>query len=201
MTPETHKKLQQMVDQIWEYLCGATGSENYEAGIAALRENIRKTPSLAVLSHEVPRRTYPMIQLDSIRPENFYDILGLIDNKEKAQTVLRELPEDAAPEIEKALRWMLKEWLPSLRSNAQSMAKHLPQRRGGGAPSKMPNEAECREICAKINKLYGEGTPLGKAQQRAAMEKGKSLRMVQRIWAQRGKFAPTDLRSKRSISK
>jgi hypothetical protein len=99
--------------------------------------------------------------------------------------VLAALPEGSVPEIERFLKFLLKDFLPSQRSAAQRSVKHLPQRRSGGAPSKMPNPADCRKICDEMNELHHKGVLLGVAQKQVAKKWIKSVRMVQRIWAQR----------------
>jgi hypothetical protein len=186
MKPETQKRLQGLFDQVVEHLCGVSGTKNHEEAIAALRMQFQdKRTSPAAWMHGIAREIYPTNEPDSVRPENFYEILGLIDTREKSDAILASLPEDVAPEIEKFLKFVLKDFLPSQRLAAQELAKHLPQRRGGGAPSKMPSRAESRLICAEINKLHGEGVLLGAAQQRTANKWNKSVRMIQRVWADR----------------
>jgi hypothetical protein len=185
MTAETCDRLVGLVDQVWAYLCSMAGEEDYEGSIKTLRQNIQAFPSMPFLLHDIAHELYPTNERDTINPANFVDILGLIDNKEKLRSVLAELPEDDAPRLETFLQWMLKTLLPSMRTKAQWMAKHLPQRRAGGPPKKMPGPAECRRICEEINELHGKGVLLGVAQKRIAMRKEFSLRMVQRIWAER----------------
>jgi hypothetical protein len=185
MRVETADRIQRLADRLWEYFCSISGAANYEASIKTLRENAQQYPSFAVWAHRWVRENYPTPQLDTIQPENFPDILGLIDSREKFGAVIIQLPEEAAPEMEKFLEWMLKECLPSLRAGAQSMVKHLPQRRGGGRPTTMPSPAKCRQICKDITKLHGSGVPLGLAQNRISTKEGISIRMVQRIWAAR----------------
>ena len=185
MTPETCDRLVGLVAQVWSYLCNMAGEESYEGSIKTLRQNVQAFPSMPFLLHDIAHELYPTKERDTINPANFVDILGLVDTKEKLRSVLAELPEDAGPQLEKFLLWLLKSWLPSMRANAQWMAKHLPQRRAGGPPKKMPGPAECRRICEEINELHGKGVLLGVAQKRIAMREELSLRMVQRIWAER----------------
>lgn len=189
MKPETQKRIQDLFDPVVEHLCHVSGAKNYEEAIAALCMQFRdKKTSPAAWIHGIAREIYPTNEPDSVNSEKFYEILGLIDTKEKSDAVLASLPEDAAPAIEGFLRFMLKEFLPSQRLAAHELTKHLPQRRGGGAPPKTPNQAECRLICAEINKRHGQGVLLGVAQQRAADKWNKSLRMIQRVWAKRANY-------------
>ena len=189
MEPETQKRIQELFGQVVELLCRMSGTKGHEEAIAALRMQFHdKETSPAAWVHGIAKTIYPTKEPDSVNPEKFYEILGLIDTREKSDAVLASLPEDAAPEIERFLKFVLKEFLPSQRLAAQKLVKQLPQRRGGGAPSKMPSPAECRQICAEINKWHGQGVSLGVAQQRAADKWNKSLRMIQRVWAKRSNY-------------
>jgi hypothetical protein len=185
MRAETAEKIQSLVDRVWKYFCSISGVANYDVSIKALRENARQYPSFAVWAHQWARENYPMPQLDTIQPENFAEILELIDSREKFGAVTSQLPEEAAPEIKKFLEWMLKECLPSMRADAQSLVKHLPQRRRGGRPIIMPGPAKCRQICKDISKLHESGVALGLAQRRISTREELSLRMIERIWAAR----------------
>jgi hypothetical protein len=187
MDLETQERLAGMFDQVVEHLCRVVGTTSYEEAIAVLRTQFQdKNTSPAAWLHGIAPAVYPTNEPDSVDPGRFYEILGLIDTREKSDAVLASLTQDAAPQIESFLRFLLKEFLPAQRLTAQELAKHLPQRRGGGAPSQMPGQAERREICNEISKLHAEGVLLGAAQRRAATKWNKSVRMVQRIWAQRG---------------
>jgi hypothetical protein len=187
MELETQKRLQGSLDQVVEHLCRMSGTKTYEDAIAALRVQFRdKNTSPAAWIHRIAREAYPTNEPDSVRPEYFYEILGLIDTRQKANAVLASLPQDATPQIERFLKFLLKEFLPNQRRAAQEFVKQLPQRRSGGAPSKMPSQAECLEICNEISKLHAAGVLLGTAQQRAAKKWNKSVRVIQRIWAERG---------------
>jgi len=194
MTEETYKKLKPMLDQLWGYVLKAAGFDGYQAGFSALQEQGQRNSSFGNVVQDFAQQVYPEISGNSIDPEKFAAILGLIDTPEKAEAVFRSLPEEQAPELEKFLRWFLKEWLPSQRAYAQSMAKHLPQRRAGGAPSTIPSDEECRDICNEISSLHRKGVSLGLAQRRLARKRALSLRTVQRIWAQRRLNTRKDLR-------
>ena len=120
-----------------------------------------------------------------MRPSSLFEILGLIDTREKFNAVCASLPEEAAPEIERFLKFFLREFLPSRRFAAQELAKRLPPRRDGGPKQKMPSQDICSQICDYISKKHADGVLLGTAQAQAAKKWNKSLRMIQRIWAQR----------------
>jgi hypothetical protein len=94
--------------------------------------------------------------------------------------VFTQLPEEKAPQIEAFLDFVLKQFLPQLKTNAKLMRKVLPQRHDGGPNPKMPPEEECRSIYDEIEKL-AKTVKRGIAQRRLAERKGLSLRMVQRI--------------------
>ena len=185
MKTETCEGLLKLVDQVWEYFGRMSDTTGFDESMKALREGAQQYPSLAVLGHQIARECYPMPQPDSVQPERFPDIIGLIDNKQKFLTVLRQMPEESAPELEKVLLWMLKEWLPSIRLGLGAMVKQLPQRHAGGRPNEMPNPEDCRVICEEISKLHKGGLELGVAQKRLADRTGTSKRTIQRIWADR----------------
>ncbi len=185
MTPESKKRLLRLVDRIWKHFCDLSGAKNYDASMKALQGHFRRYPSLSVWAHDIARDSYPMPVPDTVQPENLTEIIGLIDNKKKFAAVLSNMPEDVAPKLEAALQWMLKQWLPSMREDMKLTAKQLPQHRRGGRRTKMPSASECRQICNEISKLHKEGVLLGDAQRRVADRTGKSLRMIQRVWAAR----------------
>jgi len=161
MKLETQKKLQVLLDKAVDYVCLA-GGMSYEEGIAAIRPHFRdeKTSPAACL-HKLVRWTYPTKEPDSVRPGLFYEILGLIDTREKFNSVFASLPENETPEIERVLNIFLKKILPFVRFTASQLTKILPQRRAGGARSKMPSQEDCCQICNKIRKDKRSGVPLG----------------------------------------
>ena len=186
MTIETHDRLWPLLQKVFEYTGSANGFSSYEESIAASRLDFQdKSTSPAAFIHKKTRELYPMSEPDSVRPENFYQILGFIDTKEKLSSSLASLPEESALEIEKALRFLLKEYLPSQREAAKQRTRHLPQRRAGGAPSKMPSSADCCTICDEINDLHRKGVLLQDAQPRVAQKWNKSRRTIQKVWQQR----------------
>lgn len=146
--------------------------------------------SPAAWIHKKAREAYPTNEPDSVEPERFFEILGQIDTREKFNTVCASLPEEEAPNIEMFHKFLFREFLPAQRSAALGLARRLPPRRGGGAPSKMPSRVICREICAYISKKHAECVPLGTAQRQAGEKWNKSFRMIQRIWALRGMENP-----------
>lgn len=194
MTETRAEKIQARLDQMWEYISQAAALADYEAVIAAAREMFRDpSTSPAPFLHKVARETYPMVEQDSVRPEQMYGILGLIDNREKAHAVLMGMPDSAAPEIEKFLDFMLKELLPEQRRHAQRVVGALPYKRiGGPKTSTWPSVTICREICEGIDRLHvKEDVQKGDAQEQMALKYGLSTRMVQRIWKLRNKYLNT----------
>ena len=73
-----------------------------------------------------------------------------------------------------------------LRSALQGIAKTLPPPPGGRPRELGPQE--CMEVCLQIGNLYGQGVELPDAQKRMAQRYDVSLRTIQRIWQQRGKW-------------
>jgi hypothetical protein len=189
MKLETQKRLGELFERVVKHLCLVSGTKSYEDAIGLLRSQFRNSgTSPAAWLHRMAQEIYPMNEPDSVDPERFYDILGLIDTREKAHAVLAGFPEEAIPQIEQFLKFLLKEYLPGQRLAAQEMVKALPQRRSGGPKPTMPGEAECRQICDEIFDLHRRGVPKGNAQRRAAQKRKLSLRTIQRIWAQREKW-------------
>jgi hypothetical protein len=182
MKTEEADRLLAMHDQLWEHLRRAGGVESYEEVIARVCEEVReKETSLAPWLHKMARAMYRGNELDSIQPEDFYAILGLIDNREKARAVLLSLPDEMASEIEQGVTFVLKEVLPTLRTHAQSSIKHLPYRRSGGPKPTMPSDEECLEIYDEILAEYRETGLMGEAERNVALKRKLNVRMVQRI--------------------
>jgi hypothetical protein len=183
MTSETQKRLRPLYDQVVEHFCRVNGSKNYEEAVSALRENVfrNKETSPAAWIHQIARQAYSTNEPDTIPIENFYEVLGLIDTREKSDFVFASLPEDSAPQIERFLRFILKDFLPSQKAAAQELAKRLPQRRSGGADPKLPNPEERRKIWNWISELNRKGVTWGDAQRRAAAKFALKLRMIQTI--------------------
>jgi hypothetical protein len=182
-----------MLDQVVEHFCRATGTTSYEEAFASLRTLFRdRSASPAAWIHALAQHIYPANGPDSVDPEQFDEILGQIDTREKCDSVLANLPEEEVPKAEKFLDALLKQILPAQRASAQNLVKALPPRRTGGPKSTIPSEAKCRQINKEISKLHADGVSLGTAQRRVATKWGKSLRTVQRIWALR---RPKDARS------
>jgi hypothetical protein len=189
MELETQKRLETVLDQVVEHFCRMSGTKNYEEAITALRTQFRdKNTSPAAWMQRIALEAYPTNEPDSVDPERFYEILGLIDTREKFDVVLASLPEEAAPEAEKFLKFLMKEFLPNQRLTAQELVKALPQRRAGGPKPKVLAEAKCRQICDEIIELHAKGVSIGDAQRRAAQKWNIALRSIQRIWGGRAKY-------------
>jgi hypothetical protein len=189
MKKETEERLLPKYEKVIGLFSAMSGADSYEASIRMLQEECRNgSTSPAAWLHKRAREIYPTDQPDSVRPEFFFEILTMIDSREKAMAVFAALPEEEAPKIEEFLDFFLKEFAPSLRSNAKLLAKKLPQRRSGGPHSKMPSREVCRAICDEIQALERKGVQRGIAQRRVADKRGLKLRMVQRIWAARAGF-------------
>ena len=181
MKEETQKRLKPTFDKVIDLFVVTSGADSYEAAIAKLREQCRdKVTSPAPWLHKIARQIYRTDKPDSVKPDNFYEILGLIDTREKATAVFVKLPEEGVPEIEKFFSFLLKVFFPSLRLGSK-IFKKLPQRRGGGRPPTMPSEDECRAIYGEVEVLDRKRVLRGIAQRRVADKYGLSLRMVQRI--------------------
>jgi hypothetical protein len=195
MTKRTAGRLQAKLDKVWGHLCKAHGMSDYDELIARLRTAVKEkiTPPPEWL-HERARELYPLREPDTIPPERLFDILGLISDKQKAHSVLIALPESSASEIEAAVDFMLREFLPSQRKTAESIVDAFPWRRGGGPKTRSwPSAAICRDICEQIERLHvRENLPKGTAQDQMKERHGLSLRMVQRIWSDRAKYLKPD---------
>jgi hypothetical protein len=73
-----------------------------------------------------------------------------------------------------------------LRSALQGIGKTLPPP-PGGRPRELSAQ-ERMEVCLQIGNLYGQGVELPDAQKRMAQRYDVSLRTIQRVWHQRGKW-------------
>lgn len=194
MTTETQQRLTSLVEKVIGVLCAITRTDSYEEAIAWIRPTFQDkstspAPWLHKSAREIVGKLFPDVPPDSVNPEFFYEILGLIDTREKMRLLLPHFPEEAAPMAEQFLNYLLKDYFPSVRSRADEMRSSLPQRRAGPKqPWKMPDQQKCREICSAILKLQGDRVKLGVAQRRLAAREGLNIRMVQRIWADRDKY-------------
>jgi hypothetical protein len=189
------QRLQKTIDKLWEHVVNAMGVESYEAFIASIKtafQNPNTSPAAWIhgLARARARELFPADETDSLQPEQFYAILGLIDTREKAYRILLRLPEEAVPRIDRLLDFMMKELLTAIRSQAQAIVDEFPSKRGGGPKtSSMPSFAVCREICETIQKLHSkDGVAKGLVQQQMKDRYNLSLRMVQRIWHDRKKY-------------
>ena len=186
MTAEALDRLRPDLDLLVGYLCQMSGTTSYEDAITALRVGFHdKRTSPAAWLHRVAEGLYPAAQQNSVDPEMFYEILGLISTREQFDAALASLPDESVPQIQKFLIFVLKDYLPSQKVRSQALARMLPQRRSGGAKPKMPDKATRNAICKKIASLVKAGVPKGDAQRRAVGEFGIKLRMIQTIWAER----------------
>jgi hypothetical protein len=182
MKIETVNRLLPMFDELNECLRTMSGADTYEEGFAILKEEFREeATSPATWLRKKAREVYPVDPPDSVRPDRFLQILAMIDTKEKATAIFAALPEEEAPKVEDALKFILKQFLPSVRFNAKLRTKKLPQRHRGGRKSTMPPEEQCLTIYGAVEELVRKDIKRGKAQRRVADKYGLSLRMVQRI--------------------
>jgi hypothetical protein len=189
---ETQVRLQKKFDEIMDRLSLA-GGVSYEDAMTSIRPYIRdKNPLLVALLSGAVQDMSPASESGSFSPEYFNENAEKIDTREKMYSLFASLPDEAAQEFEQFLNNVLKKILPSQRLKLQQLAAHLPAD-PGGAPSKMPNKSDCRKICDYISKLHKERVLLGDAQRQAAKKWGLKLRMIQRIWAKRGKIDTPEL--------
>lgn len=167
-----------MFDEVIERFCAICRVDSYEEAIAKLKEQFRdKSTSPAHWIHMIAREAYAIDSPDTVEPEYFFEILELIDTREKMAEAFATVPE---AEADKFLTFVLKKLLPGARSNAAELAKKLPQRHTGGPKSKKPPEEECRAIYNEVENMARK-MKRGVAQLRVAKRKRLSLRMVQRI--------------------
>jgi hypothetical protein len=187
ITPESLQRLLPKLEKVLSALGAVHGTASWEEAIALLREQCRdKSTSPAPWLQKMAHGIDSTIETDPAIAEHFYEILGLIDIKEKAIAVLESLPEDSVPRIDKLLDLFWKEILPGQRVAAKQALKHLPQRRSGGPKLKMPDASDCQKICDEINSLHSQGVLLGAAQKRMAKKWKQKPRMIEEIW-RRGK--------------
>lgn len=196
MEPEAQQRLRVLVDRIFAHVCAANGLDSYEELVAAVQDETQdKNTSPAPWLHKTARTLardgakdlQEMYGEDSVDPGQFYEILGLINTKEKLLAPLADFPDASVQSLERVLTFVLKRVLPAARVASKLRVKHLPQFRRGGAPSKRPGAEECRQICDEIGALHRKGVLLIPAQRQTALKWNKSPRMIQMIWADRGK--------------
>ena len=183
MDPGTLARVRLKFDEMMDCLCSAAGI-SYEDAMAAIAPHIENQDAffLRVLSDSTRSIRPPGTDFApaAFSTEN----LEKINTREKFLTMVGSMPEQAAPEIEGFFNHVMKEVLPSHRGALEKMAEQLPHN-PGGRPSMRPSPEACLKICNKISDLHRNGLGKIKAQQRAADEWGLTLRMVQRIWAER----------------
>jgi hypothetical protein len=106
-------------------------------------------------------------------------------SREELTAFLLSAPDASPEELETWLTFMRA--VPFvLRKSLQSAAQRLPPP-PGGRPRELTLQ-ECKQICAEIGWLYGQGVELQDAQKRMAQRYNKGLRTIQRTWQQRVKW-------------
>jgi hypothetical protein len=190
MTGESFERICDLQRRIQGALARAVGAADYESYMAGVREMYRsRSISFVTAMHEEARRIYPTAESDTIPLDRFDDVLALIDTQAKSELVLADLPQEFAPQAEEFLRFVLHILLPDARNIALEVGKRLPIRPGGGRPSVIPPQPECREICKQIRALIeDDGLKTVIAQKRIADKTGLSLRTIQRIWQGRKQY-------------
>lgn len=132
--------------------------------------------------HRRARREYPTDELDSIDPSEFDLILKSIQGPDQFWAVLQTLPDEAAPTIDHFLRYLHRDYLPTLRDKMRETAERLPRPPAGGRPRVTPSSDDRAKIAQELNVLIAKDVPRGDAQRQIAKRYSKSLREVQRIW-------------------
>jgi hypothetical protein len=184
MKAANQKRIREMLLEIFGPLSKARGYKNYEDAVNVFREEFRdKGTSPAAWLHKQAKEAYPLCHSNSIQPEQFGDILGMVDNIDTLVSATDAMSDDDFPAIEAALHWMLREFLPSKRAEGASMKKHLPQYRRGPGKRKMPSDAECLKIYNEFLHEYAENGSVGEAQRNVARKRKLNPWMIQRIRA------------------
>jgi hypothetical protein len=184
MTPESLKQIKTLLDRTVADLRKVSGFDTYEDGITALRVATQTGVIPVGWLRQLAGRVYSKIESNSVRPEDFEELLVIFDTKEKAISHLANLPEELVPAIKAMFRQFRSDILPTIREAMLSTAKQLPYRRSGGRPKTMPNQTQCKQICREIAALLPH-VGVGVAQRRIAERRGFTLRMIQRIWQER----------------
>jgi hypothetical protein len=184
MNDENQRRIRDLVTEAFGYMVRASGFRNNEEGMAAIREQFRDpATSPAAWIHKQAEAIYPGCAGNTIKPEQFFDILGFIGTEEKLTSLLTSGPDEYFPRIEAFLLWLVKEYLPSMRTQAQTAAKELPQFRRGGPKVQMPDASVRREIYEEIMREYGRTGSMTEAQTHVARKRKLNVRMIQRIKA------------------
>lgn len=106
-------------------------------------------------------------------------------SREDLTAFLRSGPDPSPGELEGIITLM--RTVPSLlRKSLQTAVSTLPPPPGGRPKGLTPQQ--CKEVCAQIGWLYGQGVEVRDAQKRMALRYGKSLRTIQRAWQQRAQW-------------
>jgi hypothetical protein len=183
MKAEPVVKLMELFDAVAVDFCKMVGATDYDAAMAIFIPQVRAEGiHFAFWVYGLARKWYPMNEPDSVLPERFVEILGLIDSKTKVKSSLASLPDEAVPQIEAFLSFVRRDLFPTIRESMFSTGRLLPFRHIGGRPTTRPDDDTCREICKQIDDLRQQGVKLGVAQQRIVERYGFKLRSIQRVW-------------------
>jgi hypothetical protein len=112
-----------------------------------------------------------------------------VRTREQIAALLDIEPEPSASTI-RAFEWVI-HFAPFLLNRlvkkvVKDAVKGLRENPSG--PKPVVEQSQRRAICQYIGSLYGDGVSKKDAQKRAAMKWGVSVRSVERVWAQRGRY-------------
>jgi hypothetical protein len=111
-----------------------------------------------------------------------HEIWHHASTRESLRAFLLSVPDPEPAELAQWLSFV--RTLPFImRKDLQTAAKNLPPSPGGRPRELTPSE--CRDICAEIGQLYGQGVSVRDAQKRMAQRYNKGLRTIQRAWQER----------------
>ena len=164
----------------------ANGLTSNQQLFAKIIERVRSGHAFSEWVLEEARLQSPIKEPDSLQPEMFEQVLGLlVQDEDILIKALKCMPEEAAPTIETALRYIRSEFIPRNRDNARILSKELRGPPAGGRPKSPITDENKAKICREIEKLRSQGVAIGIAQQRMADKYNLKLRTVQEIWQKR----------------
>ena len=183
MSPEKLAKLRTLFGRVDRDLNRLSGTDTFEAAIKKLRPLVAdEGPAFAAWLHHRACREFPTSEPSTVDPNQFDAILRFMQNKEQFLAALVQFPDEAAPEIEKALLFIHRELLPATRDALKSTVKRLPHHPAGGRPRATEDPTKRTHICRDLAELDDKKVLRGVAQRRVAKRHSKSLREIQRIW-------------------
>lgn len=157
ITPKTLRSLQHQMDRLRQIITRSADAADFTSAIRSIQAGATVMPSLEVFVHDMAEQMMPeATQGNTVQPQLFAQILGLLDTEEKCDSILANMSEPEGRLLNEHLGQLLHGVLPDMRKVGLETLKQLPHRRGGGR-EKVIDEERAEKICQRVAKLHQYG--------------------------------------------